>query len=356
MPPESVPGPGSESESLEGSSSGPGGSHVVPLARPTGRASASKMESYNLNIYLLLITIFADCDCFILSSALSSFKFLSTANQIRFWIGRFDCRHAIARNFLVMRTGSSSKRWLHEHVTDKWVKDAQKDGYRSRAAYKLLQLNEQDELLRPGMTVLDLGSTPGSWSQVAVKAVGSTGTVIATDILEMQHLPGCVFLQGDFMEEAVRSQLSALLAGRRADVMLSDMAPNLSGVALVDQGRAYNLVELALFMADAWLRTGGSAAIKVFQGNGYNECLQTMREKFRCAAFRVPSSCLFRSFLPSKLLTDPRETRVARADRVPANVNSPAFPYSPSRRRASMRTAGYEFRVGGDGGGRMHRG
>ena len=142
------------------------------------------------------------------------------------------------------------------------------------------QLNEQDSLLKLGQTVLDLGSTPGSWSQVAVKAVGPTGAVIATDILEMQHIPGCSFVQGDFMDDAVRGQLSELLDGRRADVMLSDMAPNLSGVALVDQGRAYNLVELALYMADAWLRTGGAAAIKVFQGNGYNECLTTMREKF----------------------------------------------------------------------------
>jgi len=192
-------------------------------------------------------------------------------------------------------SSSSSKRWLNEHMKDKYVKDAQRDGYRSRAAYKLLQIQEQDSLLKAGNVVLDLGSAPGSWSQVARKILGPTGVIVATDILEMKPLPGVRFVQGDFLEEFSREEIALALEGKRADVVLSDMAPNLSGQKLIDQGRHYNLVDLALYMCKNWLKAGGSAAFKVFEGEGYSDCLAEMRSQFETVHIRNPKASRDRS-------------------------------------------------------------
>jgi 23S rRNA (uridine2552-2'-O)-methyltransferase len=203
--------------------------------------------------------------------------------------------HRNCARHIVRFLSSTAHRWLNEHVNDKWVKDAQKAGYRSRAAFKLLQLQEADTLLKPGQVVLDLGSAPGSWSQVARKLLGPTGKIIATDILEMKSLPGVTFIQGDFLEDFARGEIALALNGSRADVILSDMAPNLSGNSIIDQGRAFNLVELAMFMCQSWLKTGGSFACKVFQGEGYDECLATMKEQFTSVKIRKPKASRERS-------------------------------------------------------------
>jgi len=192
-------------------------------------------------------------------------------------------------------SSSSSKAWLNEHVNDHWVKEARKLGYRSRAAFKLLQLQESDKLIKTGDLVLDLGSAPGSWSQVAVKLVGLEGAVIASDILPMLRIGDVTFIQGDFTDDSVRGELSVVLAQRgkwmdRADVLLSDMAPNLSGNTLLDQDRSYGLVELALNQADDWLKRGGNCAVKVFRGNGYDECLDLMKTKFKEVRMRKPAA------------------------------------------------------------------
>jgi len=206
-------------------------------------------------------------------------------------------------------SSTSSKRWLNEHVNDGWVKQAHRDGYRSRAAYKLLQIQEKDQILAPSQLVLDLGSAPGSWTQVAAKAVGGSGVVIATDLLEMKPVPGVKFLQGDFTDDKVRGELSVMLEGRRAHVILSDMAPNLSGNRIVDQGKAFLLVELALKMAEEWLVDGGSMAVKVFQGQGYEECLEMYQKAFEQVRTRKPAASRDRSsevFLVGKGFKSPR--------------------------------------------------
>lgn len=192
-------------------------------------------------------------------------------------------------------SSSSSKAWLNEHVNDHWVKEAQRQGWRSRAAFKLLQLQEKDNLIRPGNLVIDLGSAPGSWTQVAAKIAGKDGVVVASDILEMKPVPGVNFICGDFTEDAVRGRIALALDSRRADVLLSDMAPNMSGNKLIDQGRHYNLVELAYTMAGDWLRTGGSAAFKVFRGEGFDECRATMSLLFREVHIRKPAASRGRS-------------------------------------------------------------
>jgi 23S rRNA (uridine2552-2'-O)-methyltransferase len=192
-------------------------------------------------------------------------------------------------------SSSSSKAWLNEHVNDHWVKEAQRQGWRSRAAFKLLQLQEKDGLIRPGNLVIDLGSAPGSWTQVAAKLAGKDGVVVASDILEMKPVPGVNFVCGDFTDDAVRGKIALALESRRADVLLSDMAPNMSGNKLIDQGRHYNLVELAFTMADDWLRTGGSAAFKVFRGEGFDECRTAMSLLFREVHIRKPAASRGRS-------------------------------------------------------------
>ncbi len=170
------------------------------------------------------------------------------------------------------KKGSSSRTWLREHREDPYVQQAQREGYRSRACYKLLEILERDRLLRPGMTVLDLGSAPGGWSQVAAERVGPRGRVIASDILAMDALAGVEFIQGDFTEEEVVNRILAVLDGAGADLVLSDMAPNMSGLSAVDQPRSMYLVELALDLARVVLAPGGALVAKVFQGEGFDSC------------------------------------------------------------------------------------
>lgn len=189
----------------------------------------------------------------------------------------------------------SSKAWLHEHVNDHYVNMAQKDGYRARAAYKLLEINQKDKLIKLGTVLADLGSAPGSWSQVAAKLVGKTGAVFALDILPMDAIEGVSFIQGDFREDAVLEQFEALLDNRPLDLVICDMAPNMSGNAVTDQARSFYLCELALDFASQHLKPGGSFLVKVFQGAGYQEYTAAMREIFASVQTRKPDASRNRS-------------------------------------------------------------
>ena len=190
---------------------------------------------------------------------------------------------------------STSKSWLKEHFDDPYVKQAQKEGYRSRACYKLLEIQEKDRLIKPGMTVIDLGSAPGGWSQVASGLVGRKGRVLASDILPMDSLADVEFIQGDFTEESVLSEILAALGDVKADLVISDMAPNMSGVNAVDQPRSMYLVELALDMASQVLKPDGVFLSKVFQGEGFDELIRTMRSQFKEVKTRKPSASRPRS-------------------------------------------------------------
>ena len=194
-----------------------------------------------------------------------------------------------------MARSKTSDRWLKEHFDDVWVKKSREDGYRSRASYKLIELDEKDRLFRPGQVVVDLGAAPGGWSQVAVERVGDKGVVIASDILEMSPLAGVEFVQGDFTEQAVLDELLDLMGDRRADVVISDMAPNMSGMAAVDIPNAMGLVELALDMAQRVLKPGGVFVAKVFQGEGFDTLLADMRKSFGTVVSRKPDSSRARS-------------------------------------------------------------
>ena len=189
----------------------------------------------------------------------------------------------------------TNKTWLREHFSDQWVAKAQAEGYRSRASFKLLEMNEKDRLFRPGMTVLDLGAAPGGWSQVAGQLMGSHGTVIASDILPMDALPDVTFIQGDFREDAVYEQILAALGDRKADLVMSDMAPNMSGNKGVDQPRAMYLAELALDMAERVLEPDGQFLVKVFQGEGFEEYRQMLLQRFRRVVSRKPAASRARS-------------------------------------------------------------
>jgi 23S rRNA (uridine2552-2'-O)-methyltransferase len=189
----------------------------------------------------------------------------------------------------------TSKAWMHEHVTDRFVRQAQQEGYRSRAAYKLRELAQQDKLIRPGMTVVDLGASPGGWSQVAAELAGPKGRVLAVDILDMQPLAGVQFIQGDFREEAAVRALEASLGQARIDLVLSDMAPNISGIGAVDQARSAQLAELALEFALKWLKPEGNLLVKAFQGEAYNELRQQLRRHFRQVLTRKPQASRSRS-------------------------------------------------------------
>jgi 23S rRNA (uridine2552-2'-O)-methyltransferase len=189
----------------------------------------------------------------------------------------------------------TSKRWMQEHVTDPFVRQAKREGYRSRAAYKLQELARSDRLIRPGMLVVDLGAAPGGWAQVAAELAAPKGRVLAVDILEMAPIPGVEFIQGDFREEQTLHRLEAALAGAKADLVLSDMAPNISGVAVVDQARAEHLAELALEFALKWLKPGGNLLVKAFHGEAYNAVRQRMREHFRQVLTRKPQASRSRS-------------------------------------------------------------
>ena len=189
----------------------------------------------------------------------------------------------------------TSGRWLQEHFDDEYVKKAQKEGYRARAVYKLLEIDEKDRLLKPGMTVVDLGAAPGSWSEVAAQRVGEKGRVIALDILPMDSLPGVTFNQGDFREEGPYNALLEALEGSQVDLVMSDMAPNISGISVSDQARAIYLAELALDFAEKTLRPGGNLLIKVFQGEGFPALHRQMRERFKSLMTRKPQASRSRS-------------------------------------------------------------
>jgi 23S rRNA (uridine2552-2'-O)-methyltransferase len=192
------------------------------------------------------------------------------------------------------RTKSGSA-WMHEHVTDPYVKKAQLDGYRSRAAYKLLEIDKRDQLLRAGMTVVDLGAAPGSWCQVAVQKLNKQGRVLAIDLLPVAPLPGVESLEGDFTKASALIWLEEKLKSGRVDLVLSDMAPNISGVMLSDQARHYELCELALDFAKTWLKPDGAFLVKVFQGVGFEDFRAQMRQVFKQVHIRKPDSSRDRS-------------------------------------------------------------
>lgn len=194
-----------------------------------------------------------------------------------------------------MARNKTSKAWMHEHVTDPYVRRAQAEGMRSRAAYKLQQLAERDRLLKPGMTVVDLGAAPGGWAQVAAAAVGPAGHVVAVDLLEMTPLPGVTFIKGDFGDDAVLAAVEKALGGSGADLVLSDMAPNISGVASVDQARSIALAELALDFAVNHLKPRGDFLVKVFQGSGFDELVASVRRSFVQVMIRKPEASRSRS-------------------------------------------------------------
>lgn len=194
-----------------------------------------------------------------------------------------------------MKRSKTSKQWMSEHVNDPYVQLAQKEGYRSRAAYKLLEIDEKDRLFRSGMVVVDLGATPGGWSQIAARKVGDAGKVIALDLLPLHPIPGVEFIQGDFREDEVLLQLEEKLDGKSIGLVISDMAPNISGVGVVDQARAMYLCELALDFAARHLKPDGSFLVKVFQGAGFEEYLKLMRSHFSKVVSRKPKASRDRS-------------------------------------------------------------
>lgn len=189
----------------------------------------------------------------------------------------------------------SSSRWLKEHFSDVYVKQAQAQGLRSRAAFKLEELLEDDLKIRPGMTVIDLGAAPGGWSQMAVRWLKGKGRVIATDILPMEHLEGVEFLQGDFTDDLVLAKLEAMLDGQKVDLVLSDMAPNMSGMEGVDIPKSLYLAELAAEFAQSWLKPGGTYLVKLFQGSGTDEHLKLLRGRYTKVNLRKPAASRSRS-------------------------------------------------------------
>jgi 23S rRNA (uridine2552-2'-O)-methyltransferase len=184
---------------------------------------------------------------------------------------------------------------MQEHLNDEFVKRAQKEGYRARAAYKLIEIDDKDKLIKPGMTIVDLGSTPGSWSQVAVQRLKGNGKVIALDILDMTGIAGVTFILGDFREEAVLKQLQEAINNRPVDLVIADMAPNISGVKDVDQAGAAYLTELALEFCTDWLKPNGNFLVKVFIGAGFDDIVKTMRLHFEKVVTRKPKASRDRS-------------------------------------------------------------
>ena len=194
-----------------------------------------------------------------------------------------------------MKPSKTSKQWMREHVNDPFVQLAQKEGYRSRAAYKLLEIDAKDHLFKSGTVVVDLGATPGGWSQVAAARVGRGGKVIALDLLPLDPLSGVAFILGDFREEGVLKQLEALLENKPVGLVISDMAPNISGVVSADQARAMHLAELAMEFALEHLKPDGSFLVKVFQGAGFEDFLKLMRSRFAKVVSRKPKASRDRS-------------------------------------------------------------
>lgn len=200
-----------------------------------------------------------------------------------------------APHFSRMKRTRTSKAWMQEHVNDEFVKRANKEGYRARAAYKLMEIDDKDKLIKPGMTIVDLGATPGSWSQVAVERLKGNGRVFALDLLEMHPLPGVQFLQGDFTDDAVLKQFEEMLGDQQVDLVISDMAPNISGINSTDQARMAYLVELALDFSRQWLKPNGNFLAKVFIGEGFDDIVRAMREQFQTVVTRKPKASRDRS-------------------------------------------------------------
>jgi 23S rRNA (uridine2552-2'-O)-methyltransferase len=194
-----------------------------------------------------------------------------------------------------MKRSKSSSRWLQEHASDPYVKRAHREGWRSRAVFKLEQIQRADKLLRPGMIVVDLGAAPGGWSQFAARALQGRGEIFAVDILAMPHVPGVTFIEGDFQDQALLDRLLAALGGRPVDLVMSDLAPNMSGIDSVDQPRSMNLAELALEFSTQVLKPGGDLLMKVFQGAGFQELVQSARRQFTTVKLRKPDASRARS-------------------------------------------------------------
>ncbi|MEJ2529343.1 MAG: 23S rRNA (uridine(2552)-2'-O)-methyltransferase RlmE [Gammaproteobacteria bacterium] len=189
-----------------------------------------------------------------------------------------------------MKRSKSSRRWLDRHFKDEFVLKSHKDGFRSRAVYKLQEIQERDRLIKPGQVVVDLGAAPGGWSQYAGAIVGSKGRMVALDILPMDPLEDVAFIQGDFREDSVLAQLRETLAGSSVDLVISDMAPNVTGMAAVDQPRSMYLCELALDFADQVLKPGGGFVVKVFQGEGFDQLMRNLRSRFSKVVTRKPKA------------------------------------------------------------------
>jgi 23S rRNA (uridine2552-2'-O)-methyltransferase len=190
---------------------------------------------------------------------------------------------------------SFSKAWMHEHVTDHWVQEAKRLGYRSRAAFKLLEIAERDKLFRPGMRVVDLGAAPGSWSQVLAQKLGPQALIVAVDLLEMPPLRGVTMVKGDFARDEGLAAVEDALQGRNVDLVVSDMAPNLSGIAPVDRARGVHLADLAREFAVAWLAPGGDLAVKMFQGDGFDGYVRSVQQHFHKTYVRKPKASRDRS-------------------------------------------------------------
>lgn len=194
-----------------------------------------------------------------------------------------------------MKNAGFRKTWIKDHVNDFFVKQANKEGYRSRAAYKLIEISKRNNLLKLGMTVVDLGATPGGWSQVVANKVGLNGRVFSLDVLEMEALPGVTFIQGDFEEESTLTELRKKLGERPVDLVISDMSPNISGIAISDQARCMFLAELALKFSMAQLNSEGNFLVKVFHGSDFEQFMNTMRISFKQVATRKPKASRGRS-------------------------------------------------------------
>jgi 23S rRNA (uridine2552-2'-O)-methyltransferase len=208
-----------------------------------------------------------------------------------------------------MKKSHSSKQWLRRHVNDPYVQRSKKEGYRSRSVYKLTEIDERDKLLQPGQVVVDLGAAPGGWSQVLAKRVGPQGKVIAIDLLEMEPVSGVTFIQGDFESRKGLEAVQAALGGRQADLVLSDMAPNMTGITVTDQARSMNLAEVARDFALLHLQPEGALLIKIFQGAGYDEYLLSLRRAFRKVVIRKPDASRGESaeqYLLARGLKEPR--------------------------------------------------
>jgi 23S rRNA (uridine2552-2'-O)-methyltransferase len=193
------------------------------------------------------------------------------------------------------KRGKSSARWLAEHESDEFVKRARREGWRSRAVFKLEEIQTRERLLRPGIRCVDLGAAPGGWSQYAARVLGAGGRIVATDILPMDAIPGVEFVLGDFREESVLDAVLAAVGSDKVDLVLSDMAPNMAGIDAVDQPRSMHLAELALEFADRVLAPGGDALVKLFQGAGFDEIIREARRRFGRVVTKKPKASRTRS-------------------------------------------------------------